>query len=119
MNILCTTTAIMLEFGLYKIRCKDFATWTKQCAPKVNITTGISIDDVISKHTNFDFDSTIIIKHVPDGSLEKKLPGELGDIYIDVGDNYQLNASMINADFTVILQNTQHKENFPIANMRW
>jgi hypothetical protein len=113
MNILCTSEARVLSFDSYKIRCEDFATWTTQCAPKVSITTGIAIEAVISDHTKFDFDATIIVKHVPKDSLTKGLPGELGEVYIDVVDNYRLHDYKINTDFTVILQNNLHEEAYP------
>ncbi|KAG7359026.1 hypothetical protein IV203_015615 [Nitzschia inconspicua] len=113
MNILCTSEERHLQFGSYKIRCYDFAYWAKQCAPDVNITTGISIAEVISNHTEYDFDATIIIKSVPKNSLTLGVPGELGKVFIDIVDGYGLHEHKINPDFTVILQNNLHEERYP------
>lgn len=116
MSILCTSQERHMHFGSYKLRCLDFASWARQCAPKVNITTDLSIEEAIANHTKYDFDSTIIVKSVPKNSLSLGVPGELGKVYIDIVDGYGLYDSKINRDFIVILQNSLHAEMYPNHN---
>jgi hypothetical protein len=122
MNILCTSASPNINFGSYKLRCLDFATWAKQCAGStVNITTGIEIDDVLMQpqiYRQYHFDATIIIKIIPTGSTTRGLPSWLGKIFIDMVDNYKVKPSWINPQFSLILQTKRQREMFPKHNYR-
>ncbi|KAG7339672.1 hypothetical protein IV203_025284 [Nitzschia inconspicua] len=116
-NILCTSTNPYIQFGSYKLRCLDFATWVGQCAgSSVNITTGIEVHEILTHpeiYRQYNFDATIITKSTPNKSRRYGLPSWLGKIYIDVVDNYKIRNWRIHENFTLIFQTERQKEMFP------
>jgi hypothetical protein len=112
-NILCTSSMQQAtKYGSYQLRCKDFSSWTKKCAPNVNMTTDVTIGEILSSTQPVDFDATLFIKEAPAGYTTQTFPLEFGKIYVDVIDNYRLKERQVNGDFTVILQANWQKENF-------
>jgi hypothetical protein len=114
MNILCTVVKAQITWGSYRIRCEDLKTWSKQCAPGVNITTGYSIEQILEMDPKqHDFDSTMLVKKVPASSRLKTFPESLGDIYIDLVDDYTMESWMIPRSWHVITQTSRQKSIFP------
>jgi len=66
-----------------------------------------------------DFDATIITKAIPEKAKKLVVPEQLGDIFVDVVDKYDLEQSSIPKDFTVILQTPRQKAKYTKRQARY
>ena len=124
-RILCTSVNKRISWGSYKLRCNDLKRWSNMCAPKVDITVGISIEQLhdrwsnqlnankanitsrpgpilSSKNTSYHddfYDATIFIKSK---SMED-FP-QFGNKFIDLVDEYKWKEEEIPPDMHLILQ---------------
>lgn len=135
-RLLCTSLEKRIVWGSYKLRCDDLKRWADKCAPDVDITTGVSIEQLHerwgeksnekksknntqvgpSNGTNTDIDffynATIFIK-----SMSKRDYPQFGKKFIDMVDEYNWKESKIPPEMHLILQTKwQGQEVYPNHN---
>lgn len=122
-RILCTSVKRRIEWGSYKLRCNDLKRWADVCVPNVDITVGVSIEQLHEQWSNVPnntknnstsqvestltgtsdnnifYDSTIFIK-----SMSKRNFSQFGKKFVDVVDEYNWKAEKIPLDMHLILQ---------------
>lgn len=117
-RVLCTSVEKRIAWGSYKLRCNDLKRWTDVCAPNVDVTVGVSIEQLHEQwskkpnNTKKDmvqggdmdrkdtfFNATIFIK-----SLSRKNFSQFGNKYIDIVDEYNWQAEKVPTDFHLIFQ---------------
>ncbi|VEU42357.1 unnamed protein product [Pseudo-nitzschia multistriata] len=123
-RILCTSLNKRITWGSYRLRCNDLKRWTDVCAPNVDITVGVSIEQIHSMwgkkahdiknnsisrigpnnndSMNVDdifYNATIFVK-----SLSRKEFPQFGNKFIDLVDEYRWKAENIPLDMHLIFQ---------------
>jgi len=124
-RILCTSDNKRISWGSYKLRCNDLKRWVDMCVPNVDITVGISIEQLHNRWSNIPqktknnhtsqvgsilspngtsendifYDATIFVKSMP----AKEFP-QFGNKFIDVVDEYKWKEEKIPSDMHLILQ---------------
>ncbi|KAL3918723.1 MAG: hypothetical protein SGILL_004100, partial [Bacillariaceae sp.] len=114
MRILCTSNSFYMERGSYDIRCRDLAKWAQQCAPSVEMRTGLTLDKAQQLETKYDV--TLITKIVAKYNEAHSLPDRFGKVFIDLVDNYKLERQHVSPNYTLILQSDLQKGVFPNHN---
>jgi hypothetical protein len=123
-RILCTTRKQPMQWGSYKIRCRDWARWATHCAPDVQIVVGEPIEsfyvaklDWPKLYKDVFWNATVIIKSIPDmDRLKSRLDiGKMGNVFVDLVDwFYVRNENEIPKGVKLILQTKrQGEEMFP------
>mmetsp|Transcript_19653 Transcript_19653/g.54869 ORF Transcript_19653/g.54869 Transcript_19653/m.54869 type:complete len:480 (-) Transcript_19653:166-1605(-) len=119
-RILCTSLDKRISWGSYKLRCNDLKRWADVCAPNVEITVDVSIEELHerwgnnitneaniteihreghSKDIDIIYNSTIFVK-----SLSRRDCPQFGKKYIDVVDEYNWKQENIPLDMHLIFQ---------------
>jgi hypothetical protein len=122
-RILCTSVDRRIAWGSYKLRCNDLKRWVDVCVPNVDITVGISIEQLHERWSNqrnttknnsssqvgsmrtgisdndVFYDATIFIK-----SMSRKDFPQFGNKFIDIVDEYNWKEEKIPLDMHLILQ---------------
>eukprot|EP00533_Pseudo-nitzschia_delicatissima_P004120 CAMPEP_0116086980 /NCGR_PEP_ID=MMETSP0327-20121206/5133_1 /TAXON_ID=44447 /ORGANISM="Pseudo-nitzschia delicatissima, Strain B596" /LENGTH=474 /DNA_ID=CAMNT_0003578045 /DNA_START=82 /DNA_END=1506 /DNA_ORIENTATION=+ len=122
-RILCTSVEKRIAWGSYKLRCNDLKRWVDVCVPNVDITVGVSIEQLHERWSNkpnetkiikssqvgsitpsandndIYYDSTIFIK-----SMSKKSFPQFGNKFVDLVDEYNWKEKNIPREMHLILQ---------------
>ncbi len=118
-RLLCTSNDRRISWGSYKLRCNDLKRWADVCVPNIDITVGVSIEQLhelwsngslkratnasdfrpIPPGKNMTFDSTIFIK-----SMSKRPFPQWGNKYVDIVDEYNWKAESVPLEMHLILQ---------------
>jgi len=114
-RVLCTSLEKRIVWGSYKLRCDDLKRWAVKCAPDVDITVGVSIEQLherwVAQVGPF-YNATIFIK-----SMSKRDYPQFGKKYIDLVDEYNWNEIKIPPEMHLILQTKwQGQEVYPNHN---
>lgn len=129
-QLLCTSEERRISWGSYKLRCNDLKRWADVCAPDVDITVGVSIEQFHElwskkkKSTNtseaqlnamkkvprdISYNATIFIK-----SMSKKDFPQFGKKFVDIVDEYKWKAKNVPLEMHLILQTKlQGEEMYP------
>lgn len=119
-RILCTSDKKRVEWGSYKLRCKDWNDWMKVCVKDtVKMTVGVPIEKIYAEGVRNAttakpyYNVTISTKVVPKTPL---LP-QFGTFYVDLVDDYIIKDKDVPKDVHLILQTDwQGREIFPTHN---
>lgn len=122
-RIMCTSVERRISWGSYKLRCNDLKRWADVCVPNVDITIGISIEQLHRRWSNkanetksittfrvgstttstsnedVFYNATIFIK-----SMSRKNFTQFGKKFIDMVDEYKWKEEKIPPDMHLILQ---------------
>jgi len=118
-RILCTSDKKRMAWGSYKLRCIDLKRWVDVCVPNVDITVGVSIEQLHERWSNekntsqvgsilspnrtsdndIFYNATIFVK-----SMSRKDFPQFGSKFIDVVDEYNWKEEKIPPEMHLILQ---------------
>jgi hypothetical protein len=119
-RILCTSDRGRVQWGSYKLRCRDWNDWIKKCANRnVRMTVGVPIETYYKQGprnettSNPYFNVTVSTKVVPKTPL---LP-QFGKFYVDLVDDYVITDKKVPKGVHLILQTEwQGRERFRTHN---
>ena len=119
-QLLCTSNDRRISWGSYKLRCNDLKRWADVCVPNIDITVGVSIEQLhqlwlnkmptnssearhasvdIRQFKNASFDATLFIK-----SMSKRPFPQWGKKFVDIVDEYNWEAENVPLEMHLILQ---------------
>ena len=126
-RILCTSVNKRISWGSYKLRCNDLKRWADKCVPNVDITVGVSIEQLHERwakkpnssnnntseigrsipnsspngtsYNDIFYNATIFIK-----SMSRKEFPQFGKKFIDIVDEYSWKEEKIPPEMHLILQ---------------
>jgi hypothetical protein len=106
-RILCTSVTTVMRLGSYKIRCLDFKLFAAKYFPNVEI------DAIPAENATGHYNATLLVKRDRVGPIQAPAPTMYGRVFVDVVDNFYLNANVISKEFDVIVQNQAHTTRYP------
>jgi hypothetical protein len=119
-RIMCTSINKRIAWGSYKLRCNDLKRWVDVCVPNVDITVGVSIEQLHERWSNKNnstsqvgsilspnrtsdndifYNATIFVK-----SMSRKDFPQFGSKFIDIVDEYNWKEEKIPPEMHLILQ---------------
>lgn len=113
-RILCTATPVVMGWGSFRIRCRDFKKYAE-----FYFGPHVQIDVISATEAMGHYNATIMIKVTKPGKrvppltkIANRSNGTIsfGNIFIDVVDNYNLDDARIPQSYHVIVQNDLHAQ---------
>jgi hypothetical protein len=118
-RILCTSDRKRVEWGSYKLRCRDWKDWIQKCARNVRMTVGTPIETMYAQGVRREtstrpyYNATVSTKVIPKTPL---LP-QFGNFFVDLVDDYIYTAKDVPSTVQLITQTEwQGREVFPHHN---